>query len=153
MASSDQAPHDQDTLPQPVPEAWLARHGGWLLVLVGMLLIGLAAVSSDAVVASIFALGGIALVVVGVVLPRMHGLFELGAHGFKISLIALTESTDATISGISRLKAHVTETLNMMGQATDGTFDQVEKELRGLEERIAKLEAGRDGTDDPERDL
>jgi len=69
------------------PSAWLQRHGGWLLCGLGIALIALATVFVEQVaVAPIFAIGGIGLTVLGVVLPRVQGQMELGTNGFKFFL-------------------------------------------------------------------
>jgi hypothetical protein len=59
---------------------WLVRRGGWVLLSVGVALLVLAAVfASKEAIAAIFALGCVALVIVGVMLPRVHGPFEFSA--------------------------------------------------------------------------
>jgi hypothetical protein len=84
----------------PAASDWLARRGGWLLILVGAALIGLAASFADKVaVAPVFAIGGIALVVVGVMLPRVHGDFEFSATGFKLFLAEVGEQTQGLEPG------------------------------------------------------
>lgn len=68
----------------------MARRGGWLLAAAGTGLIALAAVfASKASVAPIFAVGGIALMVLGVVRPRVQGKFEFSATGFTLFLAEL----------------------------------------------------------------
>jgi hypothetical protein len=56
---------------------FLTRHGGWVLLLFGAVLIGLAVVvASHEALAAIFAFTGIASAVIGVLLPRLTGDFE-----------------------------------------------------------------------------
>ena len=57
---------------------WLDRFSGPLLAVVGLMLIALGAiVRSHEVVASIFAFAGVATVILGVLLPRLEGQFEI----------------------------------------------------------------------------
>jgi hypothetical protein len=68
----------------------LGRFGGWLLMTFGCGLIALAAVfASEAAVAPIFAFGGIACFVLGPILSRMEGDFELTASSLKARLTAV----------------------------------------------------------------
>jgi hypothetical protein len=67
--------------------AWLSRHGGWVLLMASTVLIGLAALFSNRpAVAPVFAVGGIAFIILGVFLPRIQGTFEFNATGFKFFL-------------------------------------------------------------------
>ena len=60
----------------------------------GSALIGLAAVFADKpAIAPIFAIGGVALILMGVLLPRVEGQLEFGATGFKVFLAELREQT------------------------------------------------------------
>jgi hypothetical protein len=73
---------------------WLSRHGGWILLVAGTALLVLSALFSNRpAVAPIFALGGIALVVLGVFLPRIEGAFEFNATGFKFFLAEIGRET------------------------------------------------------------
>jgi|GEM_PF-5787303 len=70
---------------------WLSRYGGWVLLAGSIVLIALAALfSRRAAVAPIFALGGIALVILGVLLPRIEGVFEFNTtpSGRRADIIA-----------------------------------------------------------------
>jgi hypothetical protein len=70
-------------------ERMIERHGGVLLVIVGISLIGLATWQAvHSAVASVFAFCGVAMVVLGVVLERMEGAFELAPTGLKATLSA-----------------------------------------------------------------
>src|SRR4051812_46032812 len=74
----------------PAQPDWLVRQGGWILVLVAVALIALATVFADKeAVAAIFALGGVALFIVGVLLPRIQGPLKFGPTGLEISLAEL----------------------------------------------------------------
>jgi hypothetical protein len=70
---------------------------------IGLALIALATVFADeAAVAPIFAIGGVALLVVGVMLPRIQGQFEFSATGFKLFLAELeiqTRNLDSEAKG------------------------------------------------------
>lgn len=72
--------------------AWLTVHGGWVLLASGVALVALAAVAGS-VVAPVFAVGGIALIVLGVVLPRVVGQLEFNATGFKLFLSEIERKT------------------------------------------------------------
>lgn len=72
----------------------LASWAGWILLIFGAGLIGLATALADKpAVAPIFAIGGVALIVMGVLLPRLEGQLEFGASGFKVFLAELREQT------------------------------------------------------------
>jgi len=59
--------------------------GGWLLAVLGIGLVALAVVFAEhPAVAPIFAIGGIGLILVGVLLPRVEGQFELSGAGAAI---------------------------------------------------------------------
>ncbi len=69
---------------------WLGEIGGWVLVVLGIALIALAAVFADkATVAPVFAFGGIVAVVLGVLLARVEGDFELTPTSLKAQLTAV----------------------------------------------------------------
>jgi hypothetical protein len=73
-------------------ERAIERHGGVLLVLVGGVLIGLATWQAvHSAVASVFAFCGVAMVVLGVVLERVEGAFELAPTGLKATLRAVQQ--------------------------------------------------------------
>jgi hypothetical protein len=68
---------------------FLGRHGGWVLLVFGIALVTLAALLADKpAVASIFAFTGVASAIVGVLLARIEGPFELTATGLKARLRA-----------------------------------------------------------------
>jgi hypothetical protein len=77
--------------------AWLTVHGGWVLLASGVALVALAAVAGSvvagSVVAPVFAVGGIALIVLGVLHPRVAGQLEFNATGFKLFLSEIERKT------------------------------------------------------------
>jgi hypothetical protein len=82
MSSSNASCEDKKQRP-----IWLSRYGGWVLLAASAVLIGLAALFSNRpAVAPVFALGGIALIILSVLLPRIQGTFEFNATGFKFFL-------------------------------------------------------------------
>jgi hypothetical protein len=88
---------------------WLSRHGGWVLLAGSVVLIALAALfSRRAAVAPIFALGGIALVILGVLLPRIEGVFEFNTTGFKFFLAEIGRESRELPPAV---KAQVLDTL------------------------------------------
>jgi hypothetical protein len=77
---------------------FLARRGGWMLVIWGVVLVILACVfASSTAVASIFAFTGAASVVLGILAARFEGDFELSATGLKGKLIAVAVREDLTL--------------------------------------------------------
>ena len=65
-----------------------------MLVVAATALIALAATFADHdALAVVFALGGVALVIVGVMLPRVQGQFEFSPTGFKLFLAELEIQT------------------------------------------------------------
>jgi hypothetical protein len=73
-------------------ETLLTRRSGEVLILFGLLLVGLACLFADeATVAPIFAFGAVASVVLGIVLSRVEGDFELSPTGLKTRLLAVQQ--------------------------------------------------------------
>ncbi len=77
---------------------FLARRGGSILVVWGVILVALACVfQGQATIAPIFAFTGVASVVLGVLAARFEGDFELSATGLKGKLLAVAEREDLTL--------------------------------------------------------
>jgi hypothetical protein len=69
----------------------LATLGGWILVGFGITLIALSAIFADkTAIAPVFAFGGIACVVIGVLVARIEGEFELTPASLRAQLSAVT---------------------------------------------------------------
>lgn len=106
-----------------------------MLVVASMVLIALAAVFSDKeAVAAIFALGGVALIMVGVMMPRIQGQLKFGPTGFELWLSELGAELGERTRGLSvETKAEV--------------LDELVETASALDELAKRLEA-RSGADD-----
>ncbi len=72
---------------------WLARNGGWVLLVFGALLVAVSVVIADRqAVASILAGAGVAAAVFGVILSRLEGSFE-----FSLTKVAATLKAARTV--------------------------------------------------------
>src|SRR4051794_29841784 len=68
---------------------WLGRNGGWVLLVFGVALVVVAIVFADKqAIASILAFSGVAAVVLGVLLSRLEGPFELSPTKLAATLRA-----------------------------------------------------------------
>jgi hypothetical protein len=73
--------------------------GSWILIALGVALVVLAAVlASEPAVAPVFAFTGVASIIVGVVLTRIEGTFELSATGLKAKLREVATREDLTLA-------------------------------------------------------
>lgn len=77
---------------------FLARRGGWMLLVWGIALVVLACVyAADATIAPIFGFTGVASFVLGILAARFEGDFELSATRLKGKLLAVAEREDLTL--------------------------------------------------------
>lgn len=77
---------------------FLARHGGWMLLVWGIVLVVLACVfANEDTVAPIFAFTGVASFVLGILAARFEGDFELSATRLKGKLLAVAAREDLTL--------------------------------------------------------
>ncbi len=87
---SDRPQKRDDEPPESAPADPLSRHGGEGLVTFGVALVVLACVFADeATVAPIFAFGGVASIVLGVILVRVEGDLEFTTTGLRTRLLAV----------------------------------------------------------------
>lgn len=95
-AEQEDAGQEPSTAPIEMPPAprksdlgWLGRNGGWVLLGLGLMFIGISVPLSDKqVVSSIFAFSGIAAAVFGVLLPRLEGPFQFSPTRFAATLVS-----------------------------------------------------------------
>jgi Holliday junction resolvase-like predicted endonuclease len=94
-------------------EEFLARNGGWVLLLLGVTLIGLAVVVADQeALASIFAFSGIAAAVLGVLLPRLKGNLEFSPTRLAATL---KEARSAGVREDLTFEDRANEILRLLG--------------------------------------
>lgn len=109
-----------------------------MLISLGVVLLTLAAIFAErTAIAAVFAVGGIALPVLGVLLPRVEGQLEVGASGFKMFLSEIEKET----TGLSaEAKAEVLELV--LEQAQDAQRANEPKATRDLARAIVSTATG-----------
>jgi hypothetical protein len=119
---------------------WLGRHGGWILVIFGAVLVAVAVVfRKEQAVASILSFSGVAAVIFGVLLSRLEGSFEFGPTKFAATLRAVRSA------GI-REDLTLEEKANLILGVVDVRGDEHPETIAaGREESTTGLRAPRDG--------
>ncbi len=83
------APIETPPAPRKSDLGWLGRNGGWVLLGLGLMFIGISVLLSDKqAVSSIFGFSGIAATVFGVLLPRLEGPFQFSPTKFAATLVS-----------------------------------------------------------------
>ncbi len=98
MAENDEVKDDMPELPSDYQAfrrsyRWLLSYGPWALTALGLALIGVGLFADRPGEVALAAIGfGAAMCIAGVLLPRMHGSFELGPRGVKGTIEGLPEA-------------------------------------------------------------
>jgi hypothetical protein len=118
---------------------WLGRNGGWVLLVLGLVLIALSVViiNKREAVASILAFSGVAAFVFGVLLSRLEGAFEFSPTKFAATLkavrtvgiredLTLEEKADLIIHllGVGRDEQEAAEPTYLEAPKVEGSDDQ-----------------------------